>query len=350
MIGMPCENPSCHSYGKPHPNCKCYASYAEGGDVSFCSQNRPHDPSCQYSQPEDPNHEASGYLANNGINGLLNGRLDSNPQKYHSSIKQGHKKIEDHSQSLFSGSFIPKPENSKFMQELDKWMNGGGIIGDIQNQQYSQNQPYSEQTPQMFAQGGEANSSQSQSIASLHPAQNLLLQTAKGRISQYLNSQKPQPNLPKLAFDSEPDQTRQEKIYQNAKEIAINPLSILHEIKQGTIEPEHVKHFNSMYPELNDSLQKKLTENISKAQLNDEKPPHSIRQGLSLFMGTPLNSELAPQGIQAAQAVFQNQQAQQPQPSPPAKGRNKKNTSTLSKSSQSFLTGSQASTARLQKQ
>lgn len=29
----PCQNPNCHSYGKPHPNCRCYMNYADGGDV-----------------------------------------------------------------------------------------------------------------------------------------------------------------------------------------------------------------------------------------------------------------------------------------------------------------------------
>lgn len=52
----PCINPSCKSYGKPHPNCRCYGGkmgmhggYAEGGKVeNFCSSNRAHDTNCQY--------------------------------------------------------------------------------------------------------------------------------------------------------------------------------------------------------------------------------------------------------------------------------------------------------------
>ena len=33
MIGFPCKNPSCKSYGKPHPNCKCYMEMAEEHNV-----------------------------------------------------------------------------------------------------------------------------------------------------------------------------------------------------------------------------------------------------------------------------------------------------------------------------
>lgn len=341
----PCKNPSCKSYGRPHPNCKCYASFAKGGEASFCAEDRIHDPSCQFSQSVDPQHQVSGYLAQNGINGLLGDRLDSDMERYGSSIKKGHKKIQDHADSLFSSKPIDKPDTSKQMKELNDWLSKGGVIDDIQKKMYEQN----EQTPAMLAKGGDVKAPPEDRISVLHPSQNILLNDAKGRISQYLNSQKPVENTPKLAFDPEPDQRDQEKAYQKAKEIAVNPLSILHEIKEGTIEPIHVKHFNSMYPELNDSLQKKLTENISQAQLNKEKPSYMARQGLSMLMGTPMSSEMTPQNIQAAQAVFQQQQSQ-PQPSAPAKGKSKKGTSSLSKSDQSFLTSNQALVSRSQKQ
>lgn len=52
----PCINPSCKSYGRSHPNCRCYggnehvmANFSEGGEVdSFCSQDRPHQDDCEY--------------------------------------------------------------------------------------------------------------------------------------------------------------------------------------------------------------------------------------------------------------------------------------------------------------
>ncbi len=40
----PCKNPNCKSYGKPHPNCRCYA---KGGSVSqYCFG--PHKSGCEY--------------------------------------------------------------------------------------------------------------------------------------------------------------------------------------------------------------------------------------------------------------------------------------------------------------
>lgn len=54
----PCINPSCKSFGKPHPNCRCYGGkmgmyggYAEGGEVDdkyFCDDNRAHFKDCEY--------------------------------------------------------------------------------------------------------------------------------------------------------------------------------------------------------------------------------------------------------------------------------------------------------------
>lgn len=343
----PCKNPSCKSYGRPHPNCKCYASFAKGGEVSFCAEDRLHDPSCEYSEPIDHHHQVSGYFAHHGINGLLNGRLESDPERYHSAIAKGHKRIDDHASSLFSSKSIEIPDTSSRLKELDEWLKKGGVTDDIQNQIYDQHED-KETTPEHFAKGGKVESNDDNKVSTLYPSQNLLLNETKGRMSQYLASQKPQEYTPKLAFDPEPDQREQEKSYHKAKEIAVHPLSILHKIQQGTIEPIHVKHFSQMYPDLNDSLQKKLTEKITEAQLKGEKPSYTTRQGLSMLLGTPLSSEMTPASIQAAQAVFQQQS--QPQPSAPAKGKSKKGTSSLSKSDQSFLTSNQALVSRSQKQ
>lgn len=53
----PCINPSCKSYGHPHPNCRCYGAgagseegrFAEGGKVGgFCDNKMPHQKGCQF--------------------------------------------------------------------------------------------------------------------------------------------------------------------------------------------------------------------------------------------------------------------------------------------------------------
>lgn len=71
----PCINPSCKSYGKSHPNCKCYGGvsehtgageagmFAEGGAVekeNYCDANRMHFKGCEYYKGEEPQKLAEG--------------------------------------------------------------------------------------------------------------------------------------------------------------------------------------------------------------------------------------------------------------------------------------------------
>ena len=83
-----------------------------------------------------------------------------------------------------------------------------------------------------------------------------------------------------------------------------------------------------------------------KKHLN-EKPPFHIRQGLSLLLGAPLSGEFVPQNIMAAQATFASNQPQQSSQQAPTK--NKKGSSSLTKSDKAYLTSSQARENRQQR-
>ncbi len=355
---LPCQNPNCKSHGKPHPNCKCYGgapsggehskSMAEGGEVeSYCSLNKPHNKECEYYAeggeviPKHDDHHAAAvsYLGNSGLHGLIK-MHDHDVDRYNHSIKRGHKNMSTRIEHLFGNEPSQRTSDEKMTKLIHEWIERGGIDQDIQEEIHSQHQP------EMFADGGDVKPRKgiSSQIAETYPEQNILLQSAKARMSGYLNSIKPQKNQPKLAFDDEPDQTLQKRSYQRALQIAADPFRILTKIKDGTIEPEHVKHFKAMYPEVDDVLQKKLTEKIIKHQLDGKKPSYKIRQGLSLLFGVPLSAEMTPQNIMAAQATFQGKQQQQPQAAP------KQKPSALQKSDDSYLTGNQARIARSQKQ
>jgi hypothetical protein len=74
-----------------------------------------------------------------------------------------------------------------------------------------------------------------------------------------------------------------------------------------------------------------------------------VRQGLSLFLGTPLSSDFTQQNIAAAQSVFTAQAAaaaQSSQPETKPSGSKK----SLSKSEQSYMTQGQALVTRQQHQ
>lgn len=269
-------------------------------------------------------------------------------------IAKGAKALNQSVESLFrpagqkTVNFLTTEKNR---DELSEYMTGGGYEQNIQQQIYDDNQ---NPEPQGFAHGGKVHKApktngkgliENKGLEKHYPDQNMLMNMARGRVSNYLMGLRPQENVPKLIFDKEPDNRSQKKSYHRALDLANHPLSIMDEIHKGTIEPEHVKHFNSMYPEVSEVMKKKITERITHAQLKGETPSAKVRQGLSLFMGTALSSEMTPAGIMAAQAVFANKQAPQPQQKPPSASATK----SLTKSDSAFLTGSQSLQRRQQK-
>lgn len=358
--GLPCKNTACKSHGKPHPNCRCYGDMAEGGEVgNYCDKQQDHKEDCEYyvnmSAPVlfgehshlHPNEAVAGYLSHHGLHGILklhHEHPETALKRYDHSIKKGHKHIEKNLEHLFSGGVSEKIDHSKQKSYIDEWINKGGAHDDIMEEIYAKN------SPQNFADGGQVKKQKTSMhhehpISTVYPEHNTILQMTKSRVSDYLNSLKPQTNMAALPFDMATPTPDKKKSYEKALGIAAHPLKILRKIQKGTLEPEQVKHFNAMYPELADHLQKKLTEKIMQAQLKGEKPSSKVRQSLSMFMGATLATEFTPQMIQAAQATFkvQNQKPQEGQ-APKAK------TSALSKSYESLLTRNQASATRQQKQ
>lgn len=351
MTQGPCLNPNCHSHGQPHPNCRCY-SFAEGGPVDghFCASGKPHDPSCEYyaaggdvspqGQEEiDPEASSAAALAHGGANMLFgspkstyfgafgSGRgLGDNRAQYLSKVKKGSKTIETGVGSLFDSSIgHNKAEHTeKDLNQLKDYIKEGGSLRELESQA---SEP-KEEDP----------------LSSQFPKQNVTLNTAKSRISEYLNSLRPSDVQTKLPFDANPSTRVQEKEYEKALKLAAKPLSILDHIKKGNITPTNLKHFASMYPELHDHLSKKMTEQVIKAQLEGKRPPYGTRQGMSLFLGAALDSTLTPQSIQAAQRVFANKAQAQQQTQ--AQGKTKKGTAPLSKVAKQYETDDQASESR----
>lgn len=222
--------------------------------------------------------------------------------------------------------------------KLDKSIQNNDVEQQVQDmQQQSQ--------PQNFAEGGAVQVKPLESsggVASLYPAQHQMLTSAKVRMSDYLKQLRPQ-EPQQMMYDTKHRDATKERTYRSALSIANAPLSVITHLKHGTMTLEHVKHLNSMYPELHDHLSKKLTETMMKHQYDEEKrPSYKIRQGLAMFMGSPLDSTMTPQSITAAQATFQPQQPQQPQQGQ----KNKKGTGSLSKFSKDYQTASQSRESR----
>ena len=207
-----------------------------------------------------------------------------------------------------------------------------------------------------FAEGGEVQQQQPKhdplmnGINEMAPEQNLLLHAAKGRITTYLKSHMPAKHPSKLTYDDEPDTTQQDHNYKEARAIALDPLSVLKHIRRGTIEPTHVAHLQAMYPDIHNRLSQEMTKHIVEGQVAEKRPPrYKVRQGMSLFLGTPLDSTMTPQAIQAIQATFAvNGQQQQGPQGQPAQGKPKNTKSSLTKMSQPYLMADEARLMREQ--
>lgn len=346
MAVGPCLNPSCKSHGQPHPNCRCY-SFAEGGsvDASYCSSNRPHKPDCEYfasggsvSPAQGPEDAATAAIAHGGASMLFGkdnspfsgafgsktgiGDTEGHMARYQSRIKKGSKALEESPKGLFDGNYKKHEEASpEEIERLKDYMDQGGHLGELQR---NDNKP-------------------SDPLADLFPQHNIALNSAKAQASNHLNAMKPEKMQMKLPFDKDKSMTVQEKEYAKALGIAAKPMTILNSIESGRVTPSEIKHLNAMFPGVKDLLEKKITDQITKYQLEGKRPPYRIRQGLSLLMGTSLDSTTTPQSIMAAQAVFA---PKAPPPGAPAPSKNKKGTATLTKASEQYQTGNQAAESR----
>ena len=178
-------------------------------------------------------------------------------------------------------------------------------------------------------------------VATHFPEHAMLLGMAKGRISNYLGSLRPQKNPAKLPYDADPHQGPREKSYKKAVDLAISPLTILNKVKDGSLTPEELGHFHKLYPEVYNSLSKQLTQKITEQQMSGDKIPYKTRQGLSMFLGAPLDSSFVPQNIQAAQNVFAQKKADQQ-----SAMKNKKGTGKMGEMAKQFKTSEQAAQER----
>jgi hypothetical protein len=231
--------------------------------------------------------------------------------------------------------------------------------GELNQQITAQAQQYQNAPVQHFAEGGEVKNPMelpppSQSAKPIFngmkhfdramPEQAMLLASAKTRVGNYLNSLKPRAGGPSLAFAAEAPTAHRSRSYQKALDLAVQPAGILNHMKRGTLTPELMGHFKTMWPEVHDYMSKQLTKKITESQIAGEKPSYRVRQSMSLFLGTPLDGTLTPQAIQSIQAIYAPRPTTPPPGVPPK--RQTKNTSKLGEISKDHFTQDQAAAQR----
>jgi hypothetical protein len=200
--------------------------------------------------------------------------------------------------------------------------------------------------PQGYAEGGEvqpiAELNEPNPIAKHFPEQNMLLNSARTRVSNYLKANKPSDINSGLPYDTKIKDPQKEKDYDQVIDLANNPLSILNKIKSGRLLPKHMSHFMALYPDMHQELSKQITKRMEEGRLKEEtKPPYHVRQAMSLFLGSNLDSTLTPQSMMAAQGTFIQQNQKKALAAAKANG--------LMKSVQNSKTAQQGAESRLNK-
>ena len=152
-------------------------------------------------------------------------------------------------------------------------------------------------------------SSESQDSSYL-PAHGQALGQTTATAVNYLNGLRPSTS-PAAPLDNKPAISRvAQRKYNNALDIAQQPLKVLDMVKNGNITQTDVQHIKTMYPALYNQLHQQVMNNMIDMVSKGNRIPYSMRLGLSTFLGSPLDSSMNPMTMMAAQP----QPAQQPQP------------------------------------
>lgn len=177
------------------------------------------------------------------------------------------------------------------------------------------------------------------------PDHGTALSASAMRAVQYLNSLKP--NEDKLGPLDPPRVPPKSEIaaYDRAIDIAQNPVSVLNEVRGGTLTPQDLVTFATLYPSLHARVSQKLMAEMTAHVARGSTVPYRSRMSLALLMGQPLDATLTPAAIQSAQMhiqpVMQPQSQQKPQRKPSQASMN-----SLLKTSSLLQTGTQVSESR----
>lgn len=133
------------------------------------------------------------------------------------------------------------------------------------------------------------------------PAHTVALGSTIHAISTLLNTIDPNQG-PKAPLDRKPQLNSTQKAqYDRILDIAQQPLTVLKDIKDGSVTSHDVLTLKCIYPELYDTLKSKLMSEVVDMTSKEEAIPFSKVMALSVFMQTPLESSLMPIAIAMAQ-------------------------------------------------
>jgi hypothetical protein len=301
----PCINPSCKSYGHSHPNCRCYAgpggtsledaTFAEGGEVSYCSGNKTHSPECEHY--EHPQETLDGAVYHHGL--------------LHALTKLGHSKSEDPMKAMHDhkeNSIRGRKSHTSHMENI------------FEKGESHKSEPKSAMALKEHLEKMQLDPESLLEIGgNLDPAHSAQIAALAGTAISHLNSMKPTQVQNAPLDQKSPIDKMAENKFNRHLSLAENPASILQHVKEGTLTPPDIQTVATLYPRLFASMKSKANDSVIEALTKGKIIPYKQKQSLSMLLGQTLDSTQTPQAAQAIMASAGMQQAQNQAQKPPKK-------------------------------
>lgn len=138
----------------------------------------------------------------------------------------------------------------------------------------------------------------------------MAIAAASANAVNYLNTIRPIERKEGPLDDPTPPSAMEKQNYDVALSVAQQPLMILEEIKDGTLNSLKLGHLQNLYPDFYANMRLKMMNQLVDVTSKGVKIPYKTRMGLSLFLGTPLDSTMKPEGIMALQPKMAQAQQQ----------------------------------------
>lgn len=320
--GIPCQNPNCRSYGKPHPNCKCgggglgatagrlwekakgFAStaaqnigsqlegYAEGGEVHYCSHGMVHEEDCEHFANGGEVAENTQFAQDPGMavdhailaNGLLHtltktGHSRSEdpakiPTDFMDSAKRGRKKLDGHAKALLDPKADPIESNPDDVDGLAKHLD-----------EIRANPSLAENV------GGDLGNSL--------PDHQVHLAGKLASVMNYFDAIKPKSAQGAPLDKIMPPSQKEQMHYRRQLEVAQNPALVYQKAKQAMLQPGDMNTLQSIYPKLHQSMVGKAGDAIVDAKSQGMELPKHAKRGLGTLMSQNLGFTHTPAAMQA---------------------------------------------------
>jgi hypothetical protein len=143
----------------------------------------------------------------------------------------------------------------------------------------------------------------SKEIGQIAPLNTQHLNNAIMASVQFLNNKIPQPKVQmpfSKEFEPSPAQKHKFEVYYQA---VSNPISVLADVRDGTLTNESMEALNAVHPDLLQDMRERIIEEYD----HDEAKAFNFSRKMSLskFMGQPMSEHLLPQVMGSYQAAFQ---------------------------------------------